>query len=145
MIPDLGPPIESLRIDIENRIYQPIRLLKAGEKVLVGEEYWSELTYKSTKEKELILNYHEVATRAKNLRVNLGEDDCNYILAHKDKIPAGLQGNIKILFTGYEFCMSRYGGVIYIYWNGNEWCEGYARYWMICNPTSIIYALRRIK
>ncbi len=57
--------------------------------------------------------------RAKSLRADCGEDDCQRFLKYQDQIPRGLRGKIQIVFTGCHREEPVYW-ISYISWDEKE-------------------------
>ncbi|MFA5128798.1 MAG: hypothetical protein WC445_02390 [Patescibacteria group bacterium] len=67
---------------------------------------------------------HTMVARAEKLGAYLGKEDCEFILAHQDEIPAALRGKIVFVFPDMRYPVGR-ECVAYLRWRGDRWYQ----YW----------------
>lgn len=88
---------------IAGRTYEVLSFLKGDEESVVG---------------------HTMVERAKEMKANLGKEDCDHLLAHQDEIPAILRGKVVFVFSGMrDPGVSQ--RVAYLYWGVGGWDQ----YW----------------
>ncbi len=65
-----------------------------------------------------------MVSRAKEMNANLGKEDCEFLLAHKDEIPAALRGKVVFIFPDLRRPGGR-EGVAFLGWDVDGWVVGF--------------------
>jgi len=86
--------------------YEILAILREGEKFVVGDV---------------------MIERAKEMNANLGNDDCDRLLAHQKEIPTVLRNKIVFVFPDSRDPEDDQG-VAFVYWEGDCWCRSW--YWL---------------
>ncbi|MFA5128775.1 MAG: hypothetical protein WC445_02275 [Patescibacteria group bacterium] len=63
-----------------------------------------------------------MVARAERLGANLGKEDCEFLLAHQDEVPAALRGKVVFVFPDWRFPVDR-GLVACVRWHDDGWCQ----------------------
>jgi hypothetical protein len=92
-------PALPTEITVGGRVYEILSFLREGEKSVPGDV---------------------MVSRAKELGANLGQEDCEFILAHQADIPAALRNKVIFVFPDLRRPDVR-ENVAYLYWVDDGW------------------------
>jgi hypothetical protein len=104
---------------VGGRTYEILRILEGDEKSVKG---------------------NVMVARATENGANLGEDDGQHLLDHRDEIPVAFRGKVVFIFTGWRLPGGP-GNVRYVYWSGGRWAEFWG--WLVDDFGEDCRVLRR--
>jgi len=124
------------------KVMEFVKTLVSAITMLIGDRTYEVLPHLHDDDDNCISNEITIS-RATEIDVNLGEDDCQYILAHQKEIPVEFRGKVVFAFPAWKHPdASSESGIAYIGWINGKWIL--ILDWMLRDRAGCVHFIRRV-